>query len=153
LKDKIVELISSIFYLGYLPLRGTLASILAIGVYLLFKNSIYLYLFLTTILTLLGFLVCSEAEKIYKEVDSKKIVIDDFCGMLFSFILFPRRSEEILSIFIVFRILDFLKPYPASRLEKIPGSRGIMLDDLVASLYTNLVYLLFLFFEGYFKFT
>ena len=153
MRERIIKSIASIFYLGHLPFQGTLVSILAIGIYLIFKNSIYIYLSLTIIFILLGFNVCSKAEKIYGEKDSKKIVIDDFCGMQASFIFFPKRWEEILFIFLIFRILDFLKPYPADRLEKISGSRGIILDDLVASFYTNLVYLLFLLLKGYFRFT
>lgn len=152
-RDFWIKIISNIFYIGHLPLRGTLASILAVGIYFLFKNSIHIYLFLTTISILLGFLICSEAERIYKEKDSKKIVLDDLCGMMSSFILFPKRSEEILFIFLIFRILDFLKPYPASRFERIRGSRGIILDDLVASFYTNIVYLLFLLMKNYLRFT
>jgi len=153
MRERIIKAIASIFYLGHIPIfSGTLASILAIGVYSLFKSLIYAYLTLTIILILLGFLVCSEAEIIYKKKDSKRIIIDDFCGMLSSFILFPRGWTEILGIFLIFRILDFLKPYPADRLERLRGSIGIMSDDLVAAFYTNLIYLLFLSLKDYFRF-
>lgn len=145
-----VKLISSVFYLGYLPLGGTLVSILAIGIYFLLKDLVYIYLSLTVISVLLGFLVCSQAEKLFRQKDSKKIVIDDFCGMLSSLIFSPKRLEEILGIFLIFRILDVLKPYPAGRLEKIKGAKGIMFDDLTACLYTNLI---FLSLKNYFKFT
>ncbi len=150
MRKTLIKLISSIFYLGYLPLRGTLASILAIGVYLIFKNLIYPYLLIITISILLGFFICGEAEIIYKEKDSKRIVIDDFCGMLSSLAFFPKRPEEIIGIFLIFRILDFLKPYPADEVEEISG-KGVMLDDLIAALYTNLIYLLFLLLKNYFQ--
>lgn len=150
MRKTLIKLISSIFYLGYLPLRGTLASILAIVIYLVFKDLTYLYLLIVIISILLGFLVSGEAEIIYKEKDSKKIVIDDLCGMLFSLILFPKKPYQIIGVFLVFRILDFLKPYPADKVEEIPG-KGVMLDDFIAALYTNLIYLLFLLLKNYFQ--
>ena len=43
--------------------------------------------------------------------------------------------------FLVFRLLDIVKPWPAGRFEDLPGGFGIMADDLMAGLYGRIVML------------
>ena len=135
-----IKLIASFFYLGYAPvIPGTVASLAGLGLYFLFKDNIYFYTILLILLSLLGFLVAGSAEKIFQEKDSGKIVIDEVAGLLLTF--WGLRLEPVLIItgFFIFRALDAIKVYPANRLEKIDGSWGIMGDDLIAGLYTNIV--------------
>jgi len=136
----LIKLIASFFYLGYAPvIPGTIASLAGLGLYFLFKDNIYFYTILLIFLSLLGFLVAGSAEKIFQEKDSRKIVIDEVAGLLLAF--WGLRLEPVLIItgFFIFRALDAIKVYPADRLEKIDGSCGIMGDDLIAGLYTNIV--------------
>jgi len=136
----IIKILSTFFYIGYLPLMpGTFASIAAVFLFYCVKDNSFLYLLLTLTLIILGLLVAGRAEKIFKEKDAKCIVIDEVSGMLLSLIFIPYDIKLLIAAFILFRILDTSKPYPSNRLEKLPGSMGIMSDDIVAGLYTNII--------------
>lgn len=71
--------------------------------------------------------------------DARYIVIDEVSGMLLSLLFIPYDIKLVIIAFILFRIFDSLKPFPVSRLEKLEGSLGIMSDDILAGLYTNLI--------------
>jgi len=88
---------------------------------------------------MISFPLSSEAERIFKEKDSPKIVIDDFCGMLLSLLFLPKKSLFIFLAFILFRVFDFLKVPPANYIEKKEGGVGVVGDDLIAGFYTNLL--------------
>jgi len=56
----------------------------------------------------------------------------------------PVNKETVFLGFLIFRILDMLKPFPAGRLQHLRGSVGVMADDLIAGIYTNIVLLVIL---------
>ena len=118
---------------------GTFASIAGIFLYYLVKDNIFLYISLTLILIILGFLVCGRAERIFNKKDAGCIVIDEVSGMLLVFLFIPYNIKLLIIAFILFRILDTLKPYPASKLQNLRGSVGVMSDDIVAALYANII--------------
>lgn len=137
--QKLVKIISTFFYLGYLPLiPGTYASISAVLLFLLLRNDFRLYLTITALIAVCGFCVCGKAEEIFAERDSPKIVIDEVCGMLLCFLFVPFNVINLLVGFVLFRIFDIVKIPPARKIEKIKGGLGIMLDDIVAAFYTNI---------------
>ena len=136
----IVKLLSSFFYIGYLPLiPGTFGSLAGIALFYLLKNNPVHYAAGLSVLILLGFLVSGPAEKIMQKKDPPYVVIDEVCGMLVSLLLLPYYIKLVIIGFFIFRILDTLKPYPATLLEKLHGGLGIMSDDLLAGLYTNII--------------
>lgn len=118
---------------------GTFASLTAILLYYLIKGNYFIYLATTIVLIILGFLITGEAEKIFNRKDSSFIVIDEVSGMLLSLMFIPYNVRLVILSFIIFRILDTLKPYPAGSLQNLKGSSGIMGDDIIAALYTNIV--------------
>jgi phosphatidylglycerophosphatase A len=135
-----IKIISSCFYLGYLPfIPGTFASIGGVFLYYLIKDSIVLYIAFTSLIILLGFLLTSQAEKIFGQKDARCIVIDEVAGMLLSLMFIPYDIRLVIIAFVIFRILDATKPYPAGRLQELEGSLGIMADDIIAGLYTNII--------------
>jgi phosphatidylglycerophosphatase A len=139
-RNFIVKIISTFFYIGYLPLvPGTFASLAGIFLFYLIKNSIFAYTLLTLVLLVLGFLVSGRAEQIFKEKDARCIVIDEVAGMLLSLIFIPYDIKFTVAAFVLFRILDALKPFPADRIQDLRGGAGIMGDDIVAGLYTNII--------------
>jgi phosphatidylglycerophosphatase A len=71
--------------------------------------------------------------------DPGPVVIDEVLGMLVTLAFVGVTPAGAWVGFMVFRVLDVVKPYPAARLERLRGGPGIMLDDLVAGLYANLV--------------
>ncbi|MDD5166552.1 MAG: phosphatidylglycerophosphatase A [Candidatus Omnitrophica bacterium] len=132
--------LSTFFYVGYLPLiPGTFGSIAAIVLFYLIKDSIVLYVFFTALILILGFLVAGRAEKLFNRKDPSCIVIDEVAGMLLGLLFIPYDIKLVIIAFIIFRILDTLKPYPADCLQKLRGSLGIMSDDIIAGLYTNII--------------
>jgi phosphatidylglycerophosphatase A len=93
-------------------------------------------------ITLLVFFVSlwsgTGAETVFGK-DNRKIVIDEGCGMLVSFLFLPKRFFLYILAFVIFRGLDIIKPPPARDCEKLGGGLGITLDDVVAGIYTNLI--------------
>lgn len=135
-----VKLISSFFYLGHSRfMPGTMGSLGGLAVYFLVKGSDVLYGFTILFLFFLGVMFAGEAEKIYKRKDAKMIVIDEACGMLLALFFVPSNPYSVILGFFLFRIFDILKPPPARRMEKLTGALGVMFDDIVAALYTNII--------------
>jgi CDP-diacylglycerol--glycerol-3-phosphate 3-phosphatidyltransferase len=144
-----IDAIVSLFHIGYVPIGGgSLAALLSAIAYFFIAVNFRLYVFTTFIVIILGFSLMKKAEAIYNETDPPRVVIDEVAGMLVSFILIPPKISYLLIGFIIFRILDILKPFPADILEKKTGSNGIMWDDIVCGIYTCLVLhlIIFLFF-------
>ncbi|PIP20528.1 MAG: phosphatidylglycerophosphatase A [Candidatus Omnitrophica bacterium CG23_combo_of_CG06-09_8_20_14_all_40_11] len=140
IRDFIIKTLSTFFYVGYLPfIPGTFASIAAILLFYFIKDNNSIHILLTLILIALGFLITGRAEKIFNKKDARCIVIDEVSGMLLSLIFIPSDIKLVIMAFILFRILDALKPLPSDRLQNLTGSIGIMSDDIVAGLYTNII--------------
>jgi phosphatidylglycerophosphatase A len=89
--------------------------------------------------TALGFWSAGRAETHFGKRDPGKVVIDEIAGQMLSLLWIPLSMGTALAGFFFFRLFDILKPFPCRRLEKLPGSSGIMADDLMAALYANLV--------------
>lgn len=135
-----LKILSTFFYLGYLPfIPGTFASIVGILLFYFIKENLFIYVIFTLVIVILGFLITGRAERIFAKKDASCIVIDEIAGILLSFIFIPYNIKLVIIIFILFRILDTLKPYPAIRLQNLSGSIGIMGDDLIAGIYTNII--------------
>ncbi|MCP4649405.1 MAG: phosphatidylglycerophosphatase A [PVC group bacterium] len=137
--QRLIKLAASFFYVGYLPyMPGTWGSLCGVLIYLLIRQSFPTCLGISLFLTVIGFLVCGKAEIIFKEKDSGKIVIDEVSAMLLSYLFVPFSHMNLMLGFIFFRIFDITKPYPARNIQNLPGSAGVMLDDIIAAFYTNL---------------
>ena len=137
---KRARLIASFFYLGHSPfMPGTVGSFAGLIVYFLVKNNDILYGFMILFLFFLGVLFAGEAEKQYHKKDARMIVIDEACGMMLSLFFVPVSVYSVIAGFFIFRIFDILKPPPAKRMEKLTGAMGIMFDDIVAAIYTNII--------------
>jgi len=140
IRQEIIKLISTFFYAGYLPLiPGTFGSLAGLFVFYLIKNNILILILATCVITILGFAVTGKAEAIFKKKDASYIVIDEVSGMLLSLLFLPYDIKLVVIGFFLFRILDTLKPFPAGRLQNLKGSLGIMTDDIVAAVYTNII--------------
>ncbi len=118
---------------------GTMGSLGGLILYFIVRNNDILFAFSILFLFTLGVLFAGEAEKVYRRKDPAMIVIDEACGMLLALFFVPFNLYSVILGFFLFRIFDILKPPPARRLEKLTGSLGIMFDDIVAALYTNII--------------
>jgi phosphatidylglycerophosphatase A len=67
------------------------------------------------------------------------VVVDEIVGMWVSLLFVPLGTGTVLAAFVLFRVMDVVKPYPARQLERLPGGWGVMADDLMAGIYANLL--------------
>lgn len=84
--------------------------------------------------------VADRAERVLGQKDAQCIVVDEVAGMLVGLAGVPVSAVNCLCAFAVFRLLDIVKPFPARRIEqRLPGGWGVVLDDVAAGIYCNLL--------------
>lgn len=133
----IERMLGSGFFTGYIPFAsGTFGSLMAIAIYLIpgFENPTIL-LSLISLFSIIGIYLGNKFEKVYGK-DPSQCTIDEMVGMWITLLFIPKYIWFILIAFIIWRILDIIKPFPANIVEKIKGGWGIMLDDIIAALYS-----------------
>ena len=124
---------------GFFPVApGTAATIAGICLAFMLKLNLVLYISVTIILLVLAIPACSYLEKIIGKKDPGMLVIDEVVGVLIAFIGLPLSWPVVISGFFLFRALDMFKIYPINKFESLPGGLGIMMDDVMAGLYTNI---------------
>jgi phosphatidylglycerophosphatase A len=79
------------------------------------------------------------AEHHFGGIDPGPVVLDEVVGMLMTLALLPVNVTGAIVGFLVFRVLDVVKPWPSARFEKLPGGLGVMADDGMAAVYGNLL--------------
>jgi len=140
LSDYFIKIISTCFFVGYLPLiPGTFGSACGAFLYYLSRNNFCLYSIFLVGALCAGFLLSGKAEEIFQQKDSRRIVIDEVAGILISFLFIPYDLKLMLVGFFIFRALDALKPYPINKIQTSRGSMGVMGDDILAGVYTNII--------------
>ena len=146
--DTALTSVATIGFLGYFPFAsGTIGSLFALILYLLTDLPTYAHLSVIVLGALLGIHASTVAERILREKDSKKIIIDEFIGFYVSVFYLPKTFGFVFSAFLLFRFFDILKPLFISKLEKtLSNGLGVMADDILAGIYTNMVLQLWLFF-------
>lgn len=136
----ITKTISTFFYVGYLPfIPGTFGSLAGLGLFYLARGSLLTYILVTLAVIISGFLFSGRTERLLNKKDARCIVIDEVSGILLSLLFIPYNIKLVIIAFFIFRLLDTLKPYPSGGLQNLKGSMGIMADDIVAGLYTNII--------------
>jgi len=145
---------------GYIPLApGTWGSLVAVVFYfilhrawfphtdtspeLYFRSFLLIQLAIIVVVTIVGTWAASRAERVSGRKDPGKVVVDEVAGQFIALMAVPAGlwtglPVPVIVAFILFRFFDIVKPYPANKLEHIPGGLGIMADDLVAGLYAYL---------------
>lgn len=132
-------------FTGYAPVAsGTVGTLVAIPLYLGFDR--LLAFSLLAYVTAFAFAVwgscqvAGRADHLLQEHDSHKIVIDEIVGYLAATLFLPPTAFNVIAAFVLFRALDVVKPFPAGYVdEHVPGGYGVVLDDVVAGLYANLL--------------
>jgi phosphatidylglycerophosphatase A len=134
--------IATAFGVGKVPVApGTAGSLVGLFiVILLYAVPPAVYLGLVLFILALGWYCAGRVEKASGIKDHPTIVIDEIAGMMISAFGIPHQAGFLASAFVLFRIFDIIKPFPAGWLErKIPGGGGIMLDDVAAGVYANVI--------------
>ena len=133
--------IATFGYLGYAPVApGTFGSAAGLLVFLAVRStgSIWVELGVIVALFAVGVWSGTQAEHHFGGVDPGPIVMDEVVGMLITLALLPVNVYGAIVGFLIFRVLDVVKPWPSAGFEKLPGGLGIMADDGMAAIYGNL---------------
>jgi len=141
---KLIIVLASAGYLGYMPFAsGTWGSLMGIpGFWMMngLAGSPVMAVTLLAVLVLTSCWIAGRAEEAFGEHDSGKIVIDEVVGYMAATLFLPFDLKTIIVAFIVFRALDVIKPYPANYIDaNFPGGYGVVLDDEVSGIYSNVV--------------
>ncbi len=138
---RIQAFVATGFYIGYSPLApASFGCLLSVIIWYFLLPYKVIYGAVTVGLFILGVVITDNLSKQWGK-DPHRIVIDEYACLLFPLFLTPQRVLPLAIVFILFRILDILKPPPLRALERLPGGWGIMLDDLGAAVYTAVVLL------------
>ena len=142
---KIKEFIVTGFFTGYIPfMPGTFGTLVGVVIYILFSQfNLFYYIFIGFLLTISIPLTDYAEKHIFKEKDPQRIVLDEVVGYLIAMVSF-RFDGSLDSIrymvigFILFRVFDIWKPYPIKASQKLNGGLAVVIDDVLAAVYTNL---------------
>ncbi|SFN24961.1 phosphatidylglycerophosphatase [Chitinophaga sp. YR627] len=129
--------------IGYIGKGGgtVAAAVAALCWYLALAGSAFAGLWplvFTVAITVLGVWSGNEVEP-YWGKDDKKVVIDEVAGMCVSLLFLPVNYWYVLAGLVLFRFFDIVKPLGIRRTEQLNGGLGVMMDDVVAGIYTNLL--------------
>ncbi|MFA6084563.1 phosphatidylglycerophosphatase A [Mucilaginibacter sp.] len=135
--------IASVFGIGYIKGGGTIAAMITCAVLYLFWQQAWfvnpLYLLAATILIIiLGIYTGNKVEPAWGK-DSSRVVIDEVAGMLVTMLFIPPNAYFLLGGLVLFRFFDILKPLYIRRMEAFPGGTGVMMDDILAGVYSNVL--------------
>jgi phosphatidylglycerophosphatase A len=131
------RLVATFFYLGKLPfVPGTWGSLGALLLWLLLPVAFSIHLSVIVILFVLGVYSSNKMAKYLDDHDPSEVVIDEVVGMGISLFMLPHSLGFYLLAFILFRIFDIVKPWFIYRIQNLSGGWGIMLDDVLAGLFT-----------------
>ena len=149
--NKISQIFSTLFFIGYIRwMPGTFGSIFSLIIIIFLHNIVNKNEFIILFFCIL--LMATICIKIYSKSvnknDAKEIVIDEFLG-IYLIIIFSYNFDsfneftKILSIFILFRVFDIIKPFPANWIDKnMKNAYGVILDDIIAGIYTIITLIL-----------
>jgi phosphatidylglycerophosphatase A len=138
------RVIATVGFIGYSPVApGTMGSLATALVFLLFPSYLSSWPLAIGLLLLFAIAVWSAQQMAASgnapsgKIDPQEVVIDEVMGMAVTLAFVPLNVKTIGLGFLLFRIFDVTKPFPARRSEKLPGGWGIVMDDVVAGIYAN----------------
>ena len=141
-RERALLFVATGFFIGTVPFApGTFGTLIGLPVcFLLSRLNFLQSVICIFVFILFAIGIASAAEKILKQKDPGQIVIDEIAGLMITFAGLPFNLKTALAGFIIFRVLDILKPFPIRTLEKrVAGGSGVVLDDVLAGVYGNLI--------------
>lgn len=141
-RDRAVLLLATGFSVGRIPLApGTYGSLLGIPIcFVLAEIGFAVMVVAAVVFVLFAVWIAGKAERLISIKDAPCIVIDEMAGIMVAMFGVPLTPLSLTAGFIAFRVLDIIKPFPARYMDaKVSGGWGIVMDDLVAGFYSNLL--------------
>lgn len=144
---KVYKALATVAGIGYIGKGGgTIAAILACALWYLSAPDMGIQLLLISIVLIGGVHVGNQVEKEWGK-DSSKVVIDEVAGMFITLVALPMTPGTILTGLVLFRFFDILKPFYIRRAERLRGGWGVMLDDVLAGVYSNIILQVIMYFN------
>ena len=137
---RLAVFVATVGYIGYAPVApGTFGSAAGLALFFLLRavGASWLEPLVIVLLFAAGSWAGNIAERYFGAIDPGHVVIDEVLGMLLTLMLVPVTWLGALVGFLIFRVLDIIKPWPARRLENLHGGVGVMADDAMAAVYGN----------------
>jgi phosphatidylglycerophosphatase A len=139
---RLAVFVSTFGYVGFFPLApgtaGSLAGLLVYAAIVHLGGGAAANIVTIVVLFAAGVWAGTIAERHFGCVDPGPVVIDEVIGVVITLFLVPVSISGAVIGFILFRIADIVKPFPAGRLEALHGGLGVMADDAMAAVYANL---------------
>ena len=138
----LARLIATCGFVGYAPVApGTFGSAVGVLVFALERGAAVAPAVEVGVIVLLFAAGVWSAGVVERDlgVDPGPVVVDEVAGMLITMAFLPLSVSGMVVAFLVFRVLDVIKPWPAGRFERLHGGLGVMADDVMAGVYGNLV--------------
>jgi phosphatidylglycerophosphatase A len=129
------------FGVGYSPVApGTVGTLVVIPIFL-FLSRIPFPLYELTLVAFffLASWISDQGERYWGKKDDPRIVIDEMMGFLITMLWLPKTALFIILGFLLFRFFDIVKPPPIRILERVRGGYGVVLDDVMAGVYANII--------------
>ncbi|HEX3697468.1 MAG TPA: phosphatidylglycerophosphatase A [Polyangia bacterium] len=143
LRQRLAHVLAVWFGCGHFPRApGTAGTVGAIPFYLLLRPHGPLAVFVAAVIvTIVGVWAAGIVERRLGKKDPQIVCIDEVAGVLLTWVAAPATSAGLIVGFVLFRLFDQFKPWPARRAERLPGGQGVMFDDVVAGAWGALVIL------------
>tara|TARA_Y100000992_G_C21202491_1_gene461200 strand:+ start:283 stop:741 length:459 start_codon:yes stop_codon:yes gene_type:complete len=139
----VVKYFVTLFGIGFFPTApGTLGSIFTIFVWYLSITLLNIYFFY--LVFILVFFSAFKSVEIYLNNECKddpsEVIIDEFIGQSIPLLfLIDYNLYEVLLAFCAFRFFDITKIYPINKAEKLSGAKGVIIDDIIAGIYSLII--------------
>lgn len=132
--------VSTLFGIGYVPfIPGTVSSaVAALAIIVWWPEQLTTQLIITGAVFIAGIITSGYSAAYFNRTDPKQIVIDEVSGMTFSMLFITPDPITVVAAFLLFRFFDISKLPGIRRIERLPGGYGIMMDDVLAGIYTNI---------------
>ena len=143
----LIKAFVSLFGIGYIRIApGTFGSLFAILVW--YISIVYLNIYFFYMIIIIVFICSFKAINIYlrnvNKDDPSEVVVDEFIGQSVPLIfLLQFNVYEVLLAFSSFRLFDIFKIYPVNKIENIKGANGVIMDDVVAGIYSLIIIMIY----------
>ena len=142
IQEKAVVFITTCAYTGYSPkMPGTLGTVWGIPLAWALSRLPTAYSAAAIVaFTVFSVFLSESAVRVFGQKDPQKVVIDEVCGFIIAFFLVPFSLFNVILFFALFRFFDILKPFPIDLIDKkVAGGAGVVLDDVAAGIFANLM--------------
>lgn len=139
---RLSKLIATWFGIGYIQKgAGTVAALFCCLTWYFAGGATAGFLVQSLLVAVLFFVGVYTAGRVEHEWghDSNRVVVDEVHGMLMALFLLPANWQYILAALVLFRFFDIAKPLGVKKMEKFPSGWGVMLDDVLAGIYSNVI--------------